>query len=162
MCNAIGICRFHQSVVVLQGWSTLQLFTLYTNFTSVLCVLHDPPLFSSSTFLLPGGCTVMLNRIGTEVPAVPVPFLDLQVNSASALETTRSWPYGFSLLRFYGSNFHVIRRQKDLAVESASLSVLWLARSPHHLSTPVTCHDRRASPVFSKPSRSRTPFGFEE
>jgi hypothetical protein len=123
MCNTIGLCRFNQSVAVLQGWPTSQLL-LYTNFTSVLCVLHDPPHFSSSMLLLPGGCTVTLNRIRTEVSAVPVTFLDLQVNSASALETTRSRPYGFSLFRFYRSNFHVIRRHKDLAVESASLSVL--------------------------------------
>jgi len=123
MCNAIGICRFHQSVVVLQGWSSSQLL-LCIRILRLLCVLHDPPLFSSSTLLLPGGCTVILNRIGTEVPAVPVTFLDLQVNSASGLETTRSWPYGFSLFRFYRSNFHVIRRHKDLAVEPASLSVL--------------------------------------
>ena len=161
MCNTIGISLFHQSVAVLQGWPTSQLL-LYTNFASVLCVLHDPSLYSSSTLLLAGGCTVMLNRIGTEVPAVPVTFLDLQVNSASVLETTRSWSYRSSLIHFYRSNFHVIRRHKVLAVESASLSVLWLARSPHYLSTPVTCRDRRASPVFPKPYRSRTPFGFEK
>jgi len=66
----------------------------------------------------------MFNRIGTEVQAVPVTFLDLQVNSESVLETTRSWPYGSSLFRLYRSNFHVIRRHKDLAVKSASFSVL--------------------------------------
>lgn len=44
MCNTIVICRFHQRVAVLQGWPISQLL-LYTNFTSVLCVLHDPPLF---------------------------------------------------------------------------------------------------------------------
>jgi len=129
MCNTTGICRFRQSVAVWQRWPTSQLL-LYTNFTSVLCVLHDPPLYSSITLLLPGGCTVMLNRIGTKVPAVPVTFPDLQMNSASALETTRSWPYGSSLFRFYRSNFHVIRRHKDLAVESASLKVCCDSRVP--------------------------------
>ena len=75
MCNTIGICRLHQTVANWDRWPCYkggQLDRFYYIRISRLfyacCMLRLSP----STLLVPGDCTVMSNRMGTKVPAVPL------------------------------------------------------------------------------------------